>query len=379
MSATSRLGSAALQLYTNMRGWRTRRKLLVIQSDDWGAIRMPGPVAYEQLLKAGIRVDLSRYDSLDCLESRDDFQALMNVIDDHRDFRGRPAIFTFNTVMGNPDFEAIETDEFSRFHHQHLFEGYRHYYGEDLEPNWHDAMDAGLIRPQFHAREHLNSPLWMTDLRAGHEETRLAFRHGFYGLKTRTSSPVQKNYLTAHWPETPEQFNEVRAILANGLAQFKETFGFPSRTFVACNYVWPEELEQSLSRHGVRMLQTQRGRIEPVTTVPGKTRIRRHYTGQENRYGQRYSVRNVLFEPYMDENVDWSDRALRQVKAAFRLGTPAIVSTHRVNYVSRMDQEHRNRNLKQLDQLLSRVCHFWPDVEFITSEELSDLIHAECR
>ena len=96
----------------------------------------------------------------------------MNVIDAHRDASGRPATFTFNTVMGNPDFEAIERDSFEHFHHQHLFESYRHYHGEDLEDDWRNAIDSRLIRPQFHAREHLNSPLWMADLKAGHQETR---------------------------------------------------------------------------------------------------------------------------------------------------------------------------------------------------------------
>ena len=131
---------------------------------------MPGPKTYEQLLKAGIPVDSSPYDRLDCLENRDDFQALMNVIDAHRDASGRPAIFTFNTVMGNPDFDAIEADQFRRFHHQHLFESYQQYYGEDMEPDWRAAMEAKLIQPQFHGREHLNVPLWMRDLQAGHQK-----------------------------------------------------------------------------------------------------------------------------------------------------------------------------------------------------------------
>ena len=70
MASLADVKSATLRLATNLRGWKTRRKLLVIESDDWGAIRMPGPEAWARLLKAGIRVDRSRYDSLDCLENR---------------------------------------------------------------------------------------------------------------------------------------------------------------------------------------------------------------------------------------------------------------------------------------------------------------------
>lgn len=363
-----------LQLCTNLRGWKSQRKLLVIESDDWGAIRMPNRQAWDRLVAAGIRVDKSRYDSLDCLETKEDLQELLNIIDAHRDTSGRPATFTFNTVMGNPDFELIERDGFERFHHQYFFNSYQHYHGQDLEGDWCAAMRNSLIRPQFHAREHVNSPLWMADLRSGFRDTRFAFDLGFYGIKTSTSSPRQKNYLAAHWPDTPDHLASIKAILDDGLGQFKKTFGFRPTTYIGCNYVWPHALESHLAGHGVKQLQTQRGHIEPDPILGGATRIRRHYTGQKNRHGQRYSVRNVLFEPYLGENIDWATRALGEVGQAFWAKTPAIVCSHRINYVSGMDLQHRNNSLVQLNRFLRGVLERWPDVEFITSDELSEIM-----
>ena len=377
MAGLADLKSATLRLATNLRGWKTRRKLLVIESDDWGAIRMPSRKSWERLLASGIRVDRSRYDSLDCLEDRDDLQALLNVIVAHRDASGRSATFTFNTVMGNPDFPAIERDSFEHFHHQHLFESYRHYHGQDLEDDWRNAMEGGLIRPQFHAREHLNSPLWMADLRAGHQEARLAFHEGFYGLKTCTGSPRQQNYLAAHWPDTPDRLVKIGQILDDGLNQFKHTFGFDSVTFVGCNYVWPEAIEFQLGERGVMLLQTQRGHSQPDPCKGGLIRVRRHHTGQKNQYGQRYGVRNVLFEPYLDENIDWAGRALEEISQAFRLNRPAVICSHRINYVGGMDMAHRDRSLKHLDRLLTSVQQRWPQVEYITSVRLLELMEAE--
>jgi len=366
-----------LHLATNLRGWKTDRKLLVIESDDWGAIRMPSRQAWERLLAAGIRVDRSRYDNLDCLESGDDFQALMNVIAAHRDASGRPATFTFNTVMGNPDFEAIAHDSFERFHHQGMFDSYRHFHGENLEPMWREAIRRNLIRPQLHAREHLNAPLWMRDLQAGHHETRLAFDHRFYGLKTRTGSTRQKNYLAACWPDSPGHMQEIINTVEDGTEQFKTTFGYRSKTFIGCNYVWPDALEERLADQGVQLLQSQRSHFQPDPERNGATNIRRHYTGQKNRHGQRYSVRNVLFEPYLDENTDWTRKALAEISQAFRLKRPAIICSHRINYVSGMNLKHRDRSLRQLDSLLGQVRKRWTDVEFITSDELSDLLSAD--
>lgn len=43
------------------RGWKTSRKIIVIESDDWGSIRMPSKEVYNSLLKQGIRVDKDDY------------------------------------------------------------------------------------------------------------------------------------------------------------------------------------------------------------------------------------------------------------------------------------------------------------------------------
>ena len=377
MPPLASLKSHLMRTATNLRGWRTRRKLVVFESDDWGAIRMPSRQAYANLLDAGIRVDRSHYDRLDCLENRQDLEALFNVLAKHRDGQGRPAIFTFNVVMGNPDFAAIEEDDFERFHHQPFCESYRAYHGDDLWPLWQQAMGEGLIRPQFHAREHLNSPLWMEDLRAGHAQTQLAFSHGFYGLKTRTGAPPQGNYLAAYWPGSPQQLKAIRDITLDGLGQFQALFGFASTTFIACNYVWPAALESTLAEQGVRLLQTQAGHIDP--SPEGQPAIRRHYTGQWNALQQRYSVRNVHFEPYLDSRRDWAAQALSEIKQAFLLRKPAVICSHRINYVSGMSTAHRDRNLLLLNQLLTRIRQRWPDVEFISSDALATQMESAAR
>jgi len=371
MARMGRIKSYALQLVTNLRGWKTPRNLVVFESDDWGAIRMPGRKAWERMRAAGIRVDQSRYDSLDCLETSDDFQALMNVIDNHRDDSGRPVIFTLNTVMGNPDFSAIENDGFRRFHHQHLFDSYRHYHGENLENDWLDAMQSGLIRPQFHGREHVNVPLWMRDLQAGHDETRFAFDLGFYSLTTKTSSPRQKNYLAAFWAESPEELQSVIDRLKEGLFMFKKAFGYSSRTFISCNYVLPTQAESILRESGVELLQSQRGQFVPNGFDHGGW-IVRVFTGKRSAAGLLRSVRNVMFEPFEDASKEWVSSALGQIQQSFDWRKPAIISSHRVNYVSGMSLEHRDRSLKMLDKLLREIRIRWPEVEFISSDRLLD-------
>lgn len=362
----------ALDTFANIRGWRTNRHLIVFESDDWGAIRMRDAAALQAMTKRGLRLPRSAYDRFDCLESRRDLENLFNVLDANRSRRHEPPIFTFNTVMGNPNFQCIKEDNFTRFSHEDLFQSYRRYHGDDLRACWNQAIQESLIKPQFHAREHLNVDLWLADLREGFPETKLAFDYDYYALTTITSSPTQRHYLGAHWPESISHLQNINAIVSDGLAMFEREFGFRSRSFIACNYLLPKEVEAAIAAEGVELIQGKRASLKRTTA-----RIRSAltgYTGFRNQYGQIYSARNVRFEPFEDGSRDWVASAINEIGRAFFWGTPAIVSTHRVNYVGGLDQRNSDRNIRLLDLLLKKIIASWPDAEFITSDDLLSCI-----
>src|SRR5690554_6145795 len=172
--------------FTNARGWRTNRKIVAIESDDWGSIRMRNQESFDAILKAGIPVDRSKYDSLDSLEKKEDLESLFEDLEKHKDSHGNPAKFTTNMVMNNPDFEKIKADDLQQYHRRSFLDSYEYYYQENLKSLWFEGMDNKLVQPQFHAREHLNVNLWMRDLQNNHQHTKLAFKHHFFGLTTKT-------------------------------------------------------------------------------------------------------------------------------------------------------------------------------------------------
>ena len=86
--------------------------------------------------------------------------------------------------------------------------------------------------------------------------------------------------------------------------------------------------------------------------------------------GQTYTIRNVKFEPFEDPDKDWVNQSLKEIQTAFFWHKPAIISTHRINYVGGIDIKHRDRNLKALDRLLKNILKKWPDVEFLSSDQL---------
>src|SRR5690625_1436662 len=197
--------------------------------------------SFDALLQAGIRVDRSKYDSLDSLEKKEDLELLFEILRKHKDQHGNRAKFTTNMVMNNPDFEKIQAEDFQQYHSRSFLNSYEYYYQEDLKYLWFDGINEKLIKLQFHAREHLNVNLWMKDLRNKRLETKLAFNHHFFGLTTKTSSPYQIYYLAAYRAESEEELKVINKILTEGLQQFEKVFGFRSESFVACNYMRSEE------------------------------------------------------------------------------------------------------------------------------------------
>ena len=66
--------------YVNWRGWHTDRKLLIIESDDWGTIRMPSRAAYDALAKQNPLVEQDAFARLDTLASATDLSRLFEYL-----------------------------------------------------------------------------------------------------------------------------------------------------------------------------------------------------------------------------------------------------------------------------------------------------------
>jgi len=79
--------SEILVYLSNLPGWRTKRKIVVIESDDWGSVYMPSREALEALKGMGIPLT-SHYLNNDTLESNDDMKMLFDVLSRHTDGYG---------------------------------------------------------------------------------------------------------------------------------------------------------------------------------------------------------------------------------------------------------------------------------------------------
>ena len=363
----------------NLRGWRTNRKIIVIESDDWGSIRMPSREAYEKCLRAGYRVDKNPYERYDSLASEEDLQHLFNILTSYKDQNNHPPVITANVLAGNPDFEKIRESGFKEYHFEPVTRTLQSYpFHNRCFELWLEGMKEGIFIPQSHGREHLNVSEWMQALQSGNRDVRFGFELGMPGIIPQGDENGSANrYVEALRYLNLQDKKKKLEIVLHGLSIFEELFGYRSKSFIPNNYLWSPDFDEQVARNGVRFYQGNRrmGEIQE----DGSKKYHTHHLGRQNEYGQVYLVRNAVFEPSLHKlNVrDPVENCILDISAAFRLNKPAIITSHRLNYVGFIDPSNRDRNLRLLDQLLKKIIRKWPDTEFLNSVELGHLIAGE--
>lgn len=371
----SKIKSRLSHNLVNIPGWRTDRKIVVIESDDWGAVRMPSREVYDCMLAEGIRVDRDAYCRYDGLETADDLEALYDVLLSVKDKNGRHPIITANAVVANPDFERIKESGFSQYYYEPITESFakssRHVGAWDV---WRQGMAEGLLHPQFHGREHLNVKKWLRTLRVGDEITRKAFDYGTFGLTSDVDSRIKNNYMGAFNSGLDEDIADYKVLLTEGLGLFERIFGYKSESFIATTYVWNPKIETTLCECGVKYLEGlvhQRIPLDDDTTFRYK---KNNFTGRRSDAGLTYITRNCFYEPSSNLEFDWVSDCLSRIKVAFRWHKPAVIGMHRLNVIGSIDEQNRKRNLAGLKVLLDAIVSRWPQVEFMTTDQLGSII-----
>lgn len=358
--------------YLNYKGWSTKEKLVVIQSDDWGSLRTSDLASLFKLKELGVSVEKCRYMQFDTVASDCDLQRLFEVLQNARDNHGNSAVLTANTLVSNPDFDRIEASEFESYHSVGLKQTFDILRNKTDEYKlglslWKQGQEAGVFVPQLHGNEHLQVNRWLRQLRAGNEVLLEAFKWRMWGVSRHTSPLIEKSLQAAFEYDTEKDKSFILKRIEEAISEFQTLFGFPSTTFTSPNYTWFPEVEEVLWNGGVRFLQSS-----SVQRIPTKDNIeiQRHFIGERSRSGLLYQVRNVHFEPIVNQNINWADNCLREIRTAFLWWRPAIISTHRVNYIGKHNSENREQSLKQLEELLRRIVSIWPSVQFISAGEL---------
>jgi hypothetical protein len=367
--------SAVNKNISNVPGWRTNERLIVFESDDWGSIRMPSKEVFENLAKSGIDLfsdEGNRFNKYDSLATGQDLASLFGVLEAVKDKTNRSAVFTPFVLVANPDFSKIRESNFAEFHYEPFTQTLLRYPGcEKSFDHWKDGISQRLFVPQFHGREHLNVRLWLKALQKGNKKVLAAFENKMWGISTAGDPGVGTELQAAFDVLDEEDLLYQGSVISSGLKLFRELFGYNSLCFVPPNGPFNSDLEAVCHREGIRYITTPKIHREPLPG--GRKAIRFHWLGKKSKWGITYLTRNCYFEP-SQPGKDWVDSCLSDISAAFRWKKPAIISSHRVNYIGAIHISNRINGLSQLQILLNRIMRYWPDVRFVTSAELGEMI-----
>jgi len=370
MSAFSQLKNELLSIP----GWRSIRKIVVIESDDWGSIRMPSKAAFDRLSNAGLDLgptDSLRFNLYDTLASEEDLDALFHVLRKHTDQHSRHPIVTALSLVANPDFDKVRKYQFESYYQEPIITTLEKYYpNKHVWAFWQQGIEEKLFSPQFHGREHLNVHHWLAALQSKDTQAHLAFDEGVWGFNNQ--HPLGISYQAAFDFVNPLEIEEHKNIIKDGLNQFEKQFGYRASFFVPPNGILNEQLYPVTSALGIQYQYSSRKHLVPMGTGIYKARF--NYLGKTNFASQRFITRNAFFEPSL-AGKDWVNSCLQEIETAFRWGKPAIISSHRVNFIGAREEKNRSTGLIQLDALLTKIKQRWPALEYMTTPELGCLMN----
>lgn len=364
-----------IRMVKNLPGKKTCRRIVCIYVDDYGSIRVKDRAAYKALLEAGVPMDSNRYSKFDTLASTEDMQMMYDVLTSVTDSRGCYACLTPFANIANPDFDKIKESGFITYYREPFTETLKRYgpLFDGVYDLWKQGIVSHIFHPEYHGTEHINVKRFMDALKGNNKTSRLAFDNECVAVPPLPDTAKVNHETAVFYIEKAEENESLKADVRVGCGLFEQLFGFRPRQFTPGAGIYSPALHEVLKEEGIDYINVQRYRSYPLGD--GKDVKRFLYNGKENDVGQKYVVRNCAFEPYLNDcrrNENAVADCLKSIETAFRMHAPAIISSHRVNYVGSLESAHRDDSLKQLRLLLTEIVKRWPDVEFMDGTQMCD-------
>lgn len=312
--------------------------VVIVESDDWS----PGPESDAQILQR--------------------IGALLAGI---RDAEGHPAVMTLGVVLGAPDGAAILADGCRRYHRNTLDEPRYAPLVQAIE----QGCAAGVFALQRHGLEHC----WPESLLSSARED-AGLRAWLADPSARTEalpSPLQSRWVDAAvLPSRPISAEAIGVAVSQEAALFRRIFGDAPSVAVPNTFVWTDAVEHAWAASGVCCVVTCGRQYEGRAGDGGLMPATRHIVnGETGVAGVCYVVRDAYFEPIRGHRAEqvWQAVAERTV-----LARPTLLETHRESFIAA--PEVAERSLAELARALEGVVQRHPDVRFLSTAALADVL-----
>lgn len=338
---------------------------VVFESDDWGACEY-APTRQEWERQKALTPTGEWQPYFDGrLESPDDMERLGAVLESVRDSRGHPAVFTAFTCLANPDFAKIAAGGGKNYHDLMVDEGFPSPWpGRDVVASWQKAVACGIWEPEFHARfHHTHAADWLALLRDPSPE----------GDRARGRFSRQIYCQDRHFPEYRAMTRaEIVSWISPAIEAFRRIFGRLPEAGVTSDAT--AEVEAVWAEHGMRIFCLRN------FSIPGAPPIIYHTKPWNNQDASTpmgawnpqtdviYLSRNIFFEPAHDPEYSF-DRTMDHIRQVWARNEPAVISTHRINYVH-YRPEKEECGLRELRRVLEALVET-PGIQFLSTREVA--------
>jgi hypothetical protein len=278
-------------------------------------------------------------------------------------------------MTSNIDFEKMQKDDYTCFYNETVpetFEKLSKQQPEAYRGAWdlfREGISKGLLKPQFHGREHLNLIVFNDKLKNRDTQLLTALKNNSFTSISDEEYPTMSSMAAFDFWDEKENESLI-PIIEDGTRLFHEVYGYKSTYFTPPVNNIHHSLFKPLKENGIRFIDLALVHKEHQGFNSYKTLF--NYIGKKTKEGIIIMVRNVVFEPTEDRGIDWVDFTMKQIEVAFRWKKPAIISSHRVNFCGHIDPQNRENGLIALKRLLKEIVKKWPDVEFMSADELGE-------
>ncbi|UAM96622.1 hypothetical protein K8354_09730 [Polaribacter litorisediminis] len=357
--------------YRNLLGKKTKTKIIVFESDDWGSFRFKNKYIRDKFIKNfNPHLWMHNYDTF---ESANDLQNLFDTLKAIKGKDDKNPKFTFLMNPSNPDFKKIKESNFQNFYNETFLETLDNRNdGKEIFDLYNTALENKMIEIGFHGREHLNVNQWMNDLKNNDKIAHLGFENKVWGFSGLFVPNAMKSYRSTFDINSYHEIKKLKNNIAEGISIINKTFNQKTTYFLPPDGPYHLSLNSELVHNGIDYIGLSKLHNNPLE--PQWYHKKLFWIGKTTKEGLTVITRNVIFEPSSPRHNDPINFALKQITDAFKHNKPAVISSHRANFVGSLNSQQRDISLKLLSDLICKIIKIWPEVEFMTSSELGVLL-----
>ena len=207
-----------------------------------------------------------------------------------------------------------------------------------------------------------------------HDEAVAAWLGDAPGVRTEElPAPLQSRWVDAAvLPAGRLGEADVKLAVQEEVAAFEAIFGRSPSVVVPPTFIWNDAVEKAWAAAGVGIVVTPGSRYttRDESGAPAGKDLTVH-NGQVSASGLVYVVRDVYFEPLLGHT---PRQALDALVSKATMGRPALIETHRFNFVT--DEEQKQQSLERLKQMLQGALATHPALAFMSTAELAGILRS---